>query len=191
MALQPPEQVAEELERFLEVRPSMPWINPEQWHVTLAFLKSVPEWLVDDLADRLERGFERKVAPVVRLDGAGSFPHPDNARVLWMRPVRLEGGGATLAELSVTARNAANKVGATPDGQKFVPHLTVARLRRGIDANRWIQVLDLFRSEPWLVDSATLIASHLGEGPSGRPRYERVAHFHLKSPSPAAYPGVT
>lgn len=183
VAFSPPPSVARELQRFLEIRPQMPWINPEQWHVTLAFLESVPARIVDDLGERLEAGFAKKVAPVIRLDGAGCFPNPDRGRVLWVRPTRLEGPGAHLEDLSVTARNAANKAGVNPDGQKFIPHLTVARLRRSQDLNRWLQLLSLFESEPWVLGEVQLIASHLREGPSGRPRYETVGTFPLQLPA--------
>lgn len=66
-----------------------------------------------------------------------------------------------------------------PDGQRFVGHLTLARLHRSTDARKWLQVLDTFRSAPWWVDDIELIESHLREGPAGRPRYETVASLSL------------
>ena len=60
-----------------------------------------------------------------------------------------------------------------------MPHLTLARLKRSIEATRWLRVLDTFISPSWRVREIELIASHLGEGPRRRPRHERVARLPL------------
>lgn len=176
IALYPPQLVVDELTEFLHARPQMPWINPEQWHITLAFLASVPPARTDELIDRLTNSFTRKKALNLQLCGGGVFPSPDRAKVLWMRPVELSGD---LDALARTARNTANACGATPDGRTFTPHLTVARLRRPIEATRWLRILNSFTSSPWRASHARLIASYLGEGPSRRPRHEEVARFAL------------
>lgn len=183
VAIYPPEDVVRSLDQFLRVRPQMPWIASEQWHLTLAFLDSVADRVLDDLVERLESGFAKKTAPVLRFDGAGSFPHPDRASVLWVRPEVVGHRGTSLEELSTTAKNAASKAGTRVDGKRFTPHMTVARLRGGRDVTKWLQILGQYRSEPWLADRVELIASHLREGPSGRPRHEVVATFELPHPS--------
>lgn len=179
IALYPPQLVVDELAEFFDARPQMPWINPEQWHITLAFLAAVPDARTDELIDRLALNLARKVAPTIRLCGGGTFPSPERAKVLWLRPVALTG---SLESLAVTARGTANACGATPDGRTFTPHLTVARLRRPLEATRWLRILDSFTSTPWCAREAKLIASHLGEGPSKRPRHEEVARFQFAPP---------
>src|SRR5699024_5672049 len=49
----PPEVVVADLAEFLAPREGMPWIDPAQWHLTLAFMASVPEARQDELIDRL------------------------------------------------------------------------------------------------------------------------------------------
>jgi 2'-5' RNA ligase len=181
VAVVPPERVAEELEAFLEPREGMPWIAPEQWHLTLAFMPAVPEHRVDDLADGLAERFGRNQAFAVRLRGAGCFPSPDRASVLWLGVDPA--AGERLAALSTNARNVAASVGAAPDGRAFLPHLTLARLRRPVEATKWLRVLDAFASSTWTVDEVSLVASHLGEGPHRRPRHEVVASVRLGSTS--------
>lgn len=173
VAITPPEHIREELSDFLAPRDVMPWIDPEQWHVTLAFLAGVAEHRVDDVIDALTRTLLRHSGFEMSLAGAGAFPDPFAAKVFWMAPA------VDLAPLATAVRNACNSAGATPDGRRFVGHLTIAHLRRSIDARKWLQVLDTFRSSPWQVDSIDLIASHLHEGPAGRPRYELVASVPL------------
>ena len=180
VAVVPPPPVRDALSDFLEPREGLPWIIPEQWHLTLAFMGAVPEHRIDDLAQGLTERLARHTAFTVRLVGAGCFPSPERARVLWLGvdPV----GAGHLSELSSQARQVANAVGAAPDGTTFMPHLTLARLRRPIQATRWLRVLDAFAGASWQVTTIEVVASHLGEGPRRRPRYENVATIDLRKP---------
>ncbi|NHN57203.1 RNA 2',3'-cyclic phosphodiesterase [Calidifontibacter sp. DB0510] len=169
----PPREVVEDLSEFLQPRAGMPWIAPEQWHVTLAFCPAAPVHREDELIEALGRVALRHKAFDTSLGGAGTFPDVLSAVVLWL------GIDGPLSPLASSVRGACNSVGATPDGKAFVPHLTLARLRRPMDARKWIQVLDTYRSPQWRVDRIELIASHLREGPKGRPRYETIAELPL------------
>lgn len=173
VAVLPPEEVRDEIEEFLSVRSGMPWIDRDQWHFTLAFLESVPDHRVDELIEELERAALRHKAFDLAVAGGGCFPSVERAAVLWL------GGPGLSISLADSVRGAANSVGATPDGRGFVPHLTVARLRHRVEATKWLRVLDTFRSRTWRVDSVSLVASYLHEGPAGRPRYETVAELPL------------
>jgi 2'-5' RNA ligase len=57
--------------------------------------------------------------------------------------------------------------------------VTVARLTRPGEVTSWVRLLDAYRGPSWTVDRLTLVASYLGEGPRGRPRYETVEEFVL------------
>lgn len=173
VAIQPPDHVRDELHDFLRPRHGMTWIDSQQWHITLAFLGDVPERQETALIDALRRTCVRHSTFRLSLEGAGAFPDPVGARVLWLRPT------VDLTALATGVRHAANSAGATPDGQRFVGHLSVARPRRPMDGRRWLQVLDTFRSAPWIVTDVELVASYLGEGPKRRPRYETVARLPL------------
>jgi 2'-5' RNA ligase len=178
----PPEDVVEELEGFLDSRREAApfrWTMPFQWHLTLAFMAAVPERSLDDLQERLARAGRRRTPFTVRLEGGGAFPNPAKAKVLYAavhgEPVALE----ELRRLSTGARAAANRAGATAEGGPFRPHLTLARMKRPVEATRWLRVLSAYRSREFLVDSFVLVQSHLGEGPSNRPRYDEIARFMI------------
>jgi 2'-5' RNA ligase len=178
VALTPSPEAVEDLEEFLEPRRAadrdLRWSAPEQWHVTLAFLADVPDRAVDDLVERLARAARRRSPFAVSLRGGGAFPHSDRAKVLF---AGVEAGehARTLHRLSDSARAAANRAGAPPDGARFHPHVTVARTARPTSVVRWVRLLDAYAGPLWPVDELHLIASHLGEGPRRRPRYEVVA----------------
>lgn len=180
VAIVPPPDVVDALTEFLEPRTGMPWIVPEQWHLTLAFMADVPEHRIDDLAAGLGSRLARQPAVDLRLGGAGCFPSPERARVLWLGVDPA--GGEHLGRLSKDARQVANAVGAAPDGTAFVPHVTLARLRRPLEATKWLRILDTFVWGAWSVQEVELIASHLGEGQRRRPRHETIATFPLADP---------
>ena len=51
-------------------------------------------------------------------------------------------------------------------------------LRHGaLGPGRWLQVLDTYAGPTWTVDTVSLVESHLGQGPGGRPRYVEHGSF--------------
>ena len=182
VAVVPPPEVVEHLDAFLEVRrhaAAYRWATREQLHVTLAFLADVPDRRLDDLVERLGRAAGRRTAFTTAVAGGGAFPNVGRARVLWAGLDLDEDGRRELPRMATGARAAANRSGVPVDGQRFRPHLTVARLGHPDEVTAWVRLLDGYRGPPWTVDTVTLVASYLGQGPRGRPRYESVEEFRL------------
>jgi 2'-5' RNA ligase len=183
IAVVPPPRVIEDLSDFLEPRrdAGMPWIHPEQWHLTLAFMEAVADRSLDSLVDHLEEAGAKRSPFTLRLAGAGAFPDPARAKVLWLGlhngVVRAQTG--ELERLAVNVRAAAATAGAAVDGKAFRPHLSLAHLKRPVEATRWLRILDTYAGQSWQVDEFQLIASHLGDGPNRRPRHEVVRSFGL------------
>lgn len=188
VALLPPEHALEDLGEFVgprqEAEPGFRWTVPEQWHVTLAFLADVPDRRLDDLVERLGRAAARRTPFPVTFAGGGAFPDPGRAKVVF---TRVETEGVELARLATGARAAGTKAGCEVHGGRFHPHLTLARVGRPVEATRWLRVLDAYRGPTWQGQEVALVASHLGEGPRRRPRYELVETFTIGGRNP---PGI-
>ena len=180
VALRPPDEAVEHLDEFLAVRretATFRWTQADQVHVTLAFLAEVPDHRLDDLVERLERAAHRRTPVPTRVAGGGAFPHPSKARVLWAG-LRLDQTGRTeVGRMATGARAAATKAGIAVDGQRFRPHLTVARLGRPAEVSSWVRLLDAYEGPEWTTSTVSLVASYLGEGPRNRPRHEVVEEF--------------
>jgi len=181
VAAVPPDHVLEDLEDFLSVRRDadrdLRWARPEQWHLTLAFLAAVPDRSLNDLGERLTRAARKRSPMTLSLAGGGAFPNPGRAKVLWARVEvddRIE-----LDRLATGCRAAASKAGIEVTGERFTPHLTLARSGRPFEASRWLRVLEAYRGPEFALNRIALIASHLGEGPGGRPRHQVVEEFEL------------
>ena len=182
VALVPPAAAIEDLDAFLEPRrASAPfrWALPEQFHVTLSFLAAVADRQLDELVERLKRAGKRRASFGTRIAGGGAFPNVGRARVVWAGLDLDEHGATELHRLATGARAAASRTGIPVDGQRFRAHITIARLGRPAEVSNWVRLLDAYAGPPWTADRIELVASHLGEGPGRRPRYETVAAIPL------------
>ncbi len=193
VAVVPPEGVVEDLEEFLAPRreaAGFRWTVPDQWHLTLAFSANVPDRSYDDLVARLTRAAAKRSPMQARIVGGGAFPNVGRAKVLFAgveTPDEEE-----LRRAATGARAALVKAGAEVDGQRFRPHLTLARMGRPVEATNWVRLLDGYAGPSWQIEELALVASHLGEGPRRRPRHEVVETFSLgrsgSGPAPPSAP---
>ena len=94
VAIEPPEDAVEHLEDFLAVRrpsgPGLRWSPPGQWHLTLAFMGSAPDRVVDDVLDAVAAVAARTAPVALAVVGGGCFPDVTRAKVLW---AGIEGAG--------------------------------------------------------------------------------------------------
>ena len=184
LALRPPVEEVDRLDDFLDVRRDagpFNWTSAEQFHLTLAFLADVPEYRVDDLIEATAAAAARRTQFELSFGGGGAFPNPARAKVLWVGLRGDEQAESELAALAAGVRGAAAHGGATVDGQRFRPHVTVARTGRPTPMDRWVRLLDSFSGSLWTADEVEVVQSHLGEGPRGRPRHEVLARLPLGS----------
>ncbi|GAA1185700.1 RNA 2',3'-cyclic phosphodiesterase [Ornithinimicrobium humiphilum] len=178
VAVELPEDVVTAVEDFLEPRREgvasrreWRWTRREHLHLTLAFLPDLEEWREEELVEEGQRYAARHRPLDLRLAGAGAFPSPGSARVLWAGVD--EGEPGTLATWAAGLRAVASHAGVRVDGTRFTPHVTLARaVGRPHPAGHLLQALDTLHTPSWRVDDLALVASHLGQGPRGTPRYE-------------------
>lgn len=178
VAVLPPPEVVEELTTFLEARRealaprgTWRWTRPEHLHLTLAFLPELDEWREEELGEEGMRWAARMRPLALRLAGAGAFPDPGAARVLWAAVQEPE--KPRLSSWAAATRALSSRAGARVDGTRFSPHVTVARaVGPPGPAGHLLQSLDTLQTDAWTADEIALIRSHLGQGPRGTPRYE-------------------
>jgi RNA 2',3'-cyclic 3'-phosphodiesterase len=180
VAISPPPAVLDELESGVEplraAWPALRWTGRPAWHLTLAFLGEVGEDAAAALGPRLERAAHRHPSLSLSFAGAGAFPSPGRARVLW---TGIGGDHRALGELAMSVAAGARRAGAPPpdEGRKFRPHLTLARCREPADIARLVEALAGFASASWTAGQIHLIRSHLG---GAAPRYETAGTWPLR-----------
>ena len=179
VAVIPPDEVLEDLEDFVSPRRGeVPFrrTEPEQWHLTLAFSRDVPDRAYDDLVDRLVCSAAKRNPVEARVIGGGAFPDVARAKIVY---AGIDSDLEELGRMASGARTAIATSGAEVDGQRFTPHLTLARINRPVEATRFVQLLDAYAGPAWTVHELSLVASHLREGPRNRARHEVVETFSL------------
>lgn len=99
------------------------WIEPENYHITLRFIGDVDHQTADEVAVSLGRLANSLQFPV-RLTHLGSFGG-DKPRALF---AGIEPSEA-LRNLQAAQERVLQMAGLAPEGRKFVPHVSLARLR--------------------------------------------------------------
>jgi 2'-5' RNA ligase len=160
--LEVPATLADSLSMLRGGLPGARWIDPENYHMTLRFIGDVDDMLAQDIA--LLLGQVRRGGFELRLDGLSSFGgRKPRAVVAAVTPCR------SIMELQAEHERLMQRVGLEPEGRKFTPHVTLARLRDSSSR----QVADYlssragFRSQPFPVSRFVLYSSRasVGGGP--------------------------
>ena len=189
VAIEPPEDAVEHLDEFLTVRrpagQQLRWTSPARWHLTLAFMGSAPDRVVEEVVDAVGVVAGRTAPIALAVTAGGCFPDVTRAKVLWAGVAGAErsggssGGVDDLGRLARGVRSACAVAGAAPEGGAFVPHLTLGRFSRPEDATSWVRVLATYAGPPWVASEVTVVASHLPRERGHGPRHEVLARLPL------------
>jgi 2'-5' RNA ligase len=162
IGLEIPETWAEELSMLRGGLPGARWIDPENYHMTLRFIGDVDDALAGDIASLL--GQIRRRAFELRLDGLSSFGgRKPRAVVASATP------SPAMMELQAELERLMQRVGLEPEGRKFTPHVTLARLRDSSsrEVADYLSTRAGFRSPPVPVSRFVLFSARdsVGGGP--------------------------
>lgn len=128
IAIELPDEIKAVLGSFVDEVPGLRWVPPEQIHLTLRF---VGDLLPQTLAQLKKNLSAVTCAPFpLTLRGVGHFPPHGHPRVLW---VGLD-ESAPLAALQHQVESAVVRVGVAPEGRRFSPHITLARIKENASA---------------------------------------------------------
>jgi RNA 2',3'-cyclic 3'-phosphodiesterase len=176
VAVKPPEEVLDAVAASVEparsVRVGLRWEQRERYHLTLQFLGPVRE--LAPVVEGLAAAVEVRDAFPFRLGGAGAFPKPGRARIVWMGAAA---GSSDLVALAGAVAGGLRPLGYEPDRKEFHPHLTLARLKVPDNVN---DVLAAIGSEAvgdaFTVGEVVLYESRLS---SKGPTYTALERFRL------------
>jgi 2'-5' RNA ligase len=160
--LEIPARVAQSLAMMRGGLPGARWIDPENYHLTLRFIGDIDDSLAREIAGLLGRG--QRAPFELRIDGLSSFGgRKPRALVAAVPPV------TPLMELQAEHERLLQRLGLPPEGRRYTPHVTLARLRESSSR----QVADYltarahFRSSSFPVSRFVLFSSRssVGGGP--------------------------
>lgn len=109
---------------FRQVR--VGWEKPEKLHLTLRFLGETSENQFGEL-----KSFVQKISSEItnfglKISETGVFPNAGNPRVLW---IDIKDKDGNLAKINNLIETECERIGFDREKRKFVPHLTIGRVR--------------------------------------------------------------
>ena len=158
VAIDPPQEIREELTTICCGLPDARWTPPEQLHLTLCFIGEVSSATFLDIREALG---EIEAAPfALRLQGVGFFPPRGQPRVVWAGIEKNE-------QLAILQRKIVTRLfslGLEPENRKFAPHITLARLHQtpAAKVGNYMAMYGLLNSAPFAVENFLLYSSILG-----------------------------
>jgi 2'-5' RNA ligase len=154
--------------------PALRAVGEDSLHVTLIFLGQRPLNDIDAAGQVVEEAASGVAAPLLEL-GAPLWLSPRRPHVL---TVELHDRAGALAALqAAVAAGFGDALGFEPEARPFLPHVTVARVRRGAVARRdELPALPPLAEPSFPGEAVTLYRSRLGGGPA---RYEPLTRVPL------------
>jgi 2'-5' RNA ligase len=120
--LEIPKEVAQSLSLLRGGLPGARWIDSENYHITLRFIGDIDDRLAHEIASLLDgvrrRSFEVRFGNLMSFGG-----RKPRAVVVAVEPIQ------PLLELQSELERLMQRLGLEPEGRKFIPHVTLARLR--------------------------------------------------------------
>ena len=161
-ALELPEPIADELARLQGPLAGARWIEQDDYHVTLRFIGDVGYADANEVHSILER--TRRSAFTVTLGEIGVFGD-DRPRAI----VALVKPTPALLDLQGEQERLMRRIGLAPEKRKYVPHVTLARLRGCSPAAvaGFLGARGFLAAREFVVDHVTLFSARdsIGGGP--------------------------
>ena len=151
------------------------FVERENLHFNLKFFKEIDDEKVEQLKKGLGDICKQFQPFEIKISGVGAFPTMNYVRVIWLG---VKDGYQTLASLAEMIENALESLGFETE-ERFVPHLTLGRVRTGRNKNDMIVLLKQLENieiGKMTVDKLVFFQSKLG--PNG-PVYEEVFSINI------------
>ncbi len=185
VALPLPDEVEDRLETLQKTLPAGRPVARDTFHLTLAFVGEHPPEAIEALHEELS--LIHAEAPEIALAGLGTFGK-GSPKLLFATVAE----NAPLMHLHQEVKAAMRRAGLTPSGEKYRPHVTLARFRRRLDPAEeqrlagYLSAASGFAPPPFRPACFTLFQSTLRQGQS--PRHEVLAAYPLGASRANALP---
>jgi len=142
--------------------PGARWIDPENYHLTLRFIGDVDDATAREVASLLGR--VKRGAFDLHMQGLTSFGgRKPRAVVASVAPAQA------LLDVQAEQERLMQRIGLDPEGRKYTPHVTLARLREASsrDVAEYLAARGFFRTSTFKVSRFVLFSSRnsVGGGP--------------------------
>jgi 2'-5' RNA ligase len=157
-----PPDVGQALARLRGGLPGARWIDSENYHLTLRFIGDVDDMTAREVASTLER--VKRNAFELHFEGVTSFGgRKPRALIATVAPAQ------PLLDVHAEHERLMQRIGLDPEGRKYTPHVTLARLRDSSSRQvaEYLSARGYFRTSPFRVTRFVLFSARasVGGGP--------------------------
>jgi RNA 2',3'-cyclic 3'-phosphodiesterase len=146
------------------------FVEPENLHFNLRFFGEINEEDAGKVKTLLGEALRNLRPFEIKIAGMGAFPNKDYIRVVW---IGVKDGHQEIVSLAEAVQGSIQSLGFEAE-EKFVPHLTLGRVRSGRNKEELSKLLDKtvdLEIGTMKVDEVKMFQSKLGPN---RPIYEEV-----------------
>ena len=158
-ALEIPKDVAQSLSLLRGGLQGARWIDVENYHITLRFIGDVDERTADDVLDAFDHVAKQNFE--LQLNGVNVFGSK-KPRAIYadVNPSN------ELNSLQSCLDSQCRRIGIMPDGRKFIPHVTLARLRHvnPFAVSDYLNARSNFKSATFHVSEFVVMSSRNSRG---------------------------
>jgi 2'-5' RNA ligase len=174
-AIEIPAAIVAQLSMLRGGLPGARWIDPENYHLTLRFLGDIDDATAHEAASALGR--IRRAPFDLHFEGLTSFGGRKPRAV-----VAETTEPQALMDLQAEQERLMQRIGLEPEGRKYLPHVTLARLRESSSRQvaDYLAVRGLFRTPDFHVERFVLFSSRNSTG--GGPYVVEASYPLLTSP---------
>jgi len=130
IAIELPEDIKKNLEGLQEelkkASADVKWVKPENIHLTLKFLGSVPVQQIPEIVQELKNGLAAFGFFSVGIAKIGSFPEKGKPRVIW---AGVEKGNEIVARLQDKVEDLLQRFNFACEEREYSSHLTIGRVK--------------------------------------------------------------
>ncbi len=134
------EDVLNKLEKardlLLESKADLKPVSRENMHITIRFIGTIPFEKVNEICTLLEK---IRFKPFkIMIKGIGVFPNISRPRVIW---AGVSEGVEELSRIHDEIEKLLRKAGIPPAREKFIPHITLARVKSGRNRQSLVKII--------------------------------------------------
>jgi 2'-5' RNA ligase len=173
------QQTLEDIRHHFSSR-SVRWVPPQNIHLTMKFLGDTDISQIEAVSDGLHQAIANFGTLEIDVADIGCFPNAKRPRIIWLG---LNDRSGHLMAVRDSIETQIAPLGFPTEKRKFSPHLTVGRMRRGMesrqlsDIGQTVSRLKVGHVDTWTSEFVSLIQSELlPSGAEYSTLYE--AHFN-------------
>ena len=157
--LEIPSDIGQTLSSLRGGLPGARWIDPGNYHLTLRFIGDVDDMTAHEVASLLGR--VKRGAFDLHMEGLTSFGGRKPRAV-----VANVSAAQALLDVQAEQERLMQRIGLEPEGRKFTPHVTLARLRESSSQQvaEYLSARGYFRTSSFRVSRFVLFSSRASTG---------------------------